>query len=390
VSQPTFAVRSDRADYAGCITCHDVERFKTKDHGNWNACAGCHELAGGDMESDRVTARVLRAQPGTVTFLMPPAAHPGLAGNPIQQCADCHKVALPPASARKGARFDHAQHVGKDATAESCAACHAKRIDLAESSGSIGLEAAAPGSRVIGIDDLLTFDPAACQACHPGISVDPDSLSRPESRDVPEFSHAHHLRKAPDPARPGERMQCSTCHPFEAGKSPTQPPRLVSTLEGARSCTLCHQHDAAHAPWTGRIHGSDVQSCAVCHADRMPRRGFRAPAESQGLVSLSGPQHHPDDRACEECHLDTLSSLPPSTAVIEASGALFAIHAGNRYPADCRACHWALDVRTLGAQASTLDARRREGGSLVGFPGGNGSAEMRARFLHEPVLGVQR
>jgi hypothetical protein len=102
-------------------------------------------------------------------------------------------------------------------------------------------------------------------------------------------------------------------------------------------------------------------------------------------VTLSGPQHHPDDRACQECHLDTLASLPPSTAVIEASGSLFTIHAGNKYPGDCRACHWALEVRTIGARVSTLETRRREGASLVGFPGGTGSAEMRARFLDEPA-----
>lgn len=390
VREPTYAIRADRADYAGCIACHDVERFKTKDHGNWNACVDCHAFGQRDMKSNRVTAQVLRAQPGAVTFLMPPVAHPGLAGKPIQQCADCHKAALPPAASRLGARFDHAQHVPKDASAESCAACHAQRIDRADSSTSIGLAASVRAGRVIGVADLLTFDPAACQACHPGIAVDPELITRVQSRDVPEFSHAHHLEKATDPSRPGAPVQCATCHPFEAGKSATKPPQLVSTLEAAQNCTLCHQHDAAHAEWTGKLHGSDVQSCAVCHEDRMPPREFRARAESPSLVTLSGPQHHPDDRGCEQCHLDTLSALPPSTAVIEASGALFTIHAGNKYPADCRGCHWALDVRTLGAQASTRETRRREGASLVGFPGGGESAEMRARFLHEPVLGVQR
>jgi hypothetical protein len=201
-------------------------------------------------------------------------------------------------------------------------------------------------------------------------------------RIVPEFSHAQHMKRPVDPARAA--MQCATCHPFNASKgAKSNEPKLVSTLAGAADCTMCHQHDAAHAEWTGKIQGSDVASCKVCHEDRMPSRTFHPVAKTSSLIALSGAQFHPDDRSCEQCHLDTMSAQPPSTAVIEASGSLFTIHGNNKYPGDCRSCHWALEVKSLGNEGPTLATRRREGASLVGFPGGKDAGDMRARFLGE-------
>jgi hypothetical protein len=224
---------------------------------------------------------------------------------------------------------------------------------------------------------LLTFDQDACTTCHPGIAIDAASLAPAEPRPVREFSHAHHMASATDPAQPGAAVQCATCHDVATSTRG----ELVGTLPRAQDCTMCHVHDAEHAPWTGRIHGADVASCAVCHEDRMPPLSFRRANVASAQVTLSGAQHHPDDRSCAECHLDTVGSQAPSTGLVSASGALFTIHAGNKYPADCRSCHWALPLASLGNQSPTLESRRREGASLTDFPGGTQTDGMRLLFL---------
>jgi hypothetical protein len=310
-----------------------------------------------------------------VAFVMPDAAHPGLAGKPAQACAECHKAALPVATSRaSGKRFDHAQHVARDPARGNCSTCHPTSLLQGDTTATKG---ALP---------VVTFDAGVCTTCHPGATIDPASIARVQPRSVPAFSHAQHMQKAHDPARPDALVECTTCH-AAAAKDPGRP---VGTLARAVDCTMCHAHDAEHAQWTGGIQGTDVESCARCHVDRMPALAAAAPASPRAFVALNGPQFHPADRACSACHMDTQATraMPPST--IEVSGALFTIHAENRYPSDCRACHWAVKSNLLGDQSPTLATRKREGASMAGFPGGEsmsgfpggeGADVMRQRFL---------
>jgi predicted CXXCH cytochrome family protein len=367
VGSREFPVRADRKGYAGCITCHDVERFKTKAHGQWDGCVACHDFGNETMKSNRVAAQVQRALPGSVRFEMPSTPHPGLSDRSSQTCAECHKAAIPAAkSTSSSQRFDHSQHVARNPTPESCDACHHTRRE--------STAAAQAGPNV-------TFDVNACDACHPGARIDPRSLEGIAARNVPAFSHAQHMQHAKDPRKPDQLVRCSTCHAIDEPK----PGQIVGTIEGAANCTMCHAHDAAHAAWTGKIQGAQVESCARCHEDRMPviastptvgERAAYAPR-----VTLSGGQFHPVGRACSECHIDTPSASKPSTSVIAVSGALFTLHAGNNYPGDCRSCHWALKSNSLGDQSPSLATRKREGASLERFPGGSEAAEMRRRSL---------
>jgi hypothetical protein len=237
------------------------------------------------MKSNRVEAQVLRSEPGAVRFELPAAAHPGLIGQPAESCADCHKAALPAKTTRasRSARFDHAQHVAKDAAPQSCAVCH---LDVATADGSTHIGVPFSGAVPAALDpaSLLTFDQDACTTCHPGIAIDAASLAPAEPRTVREFSHAHHMARATDPARPGAAVQCATCHDVATSTRG----QLVGTLPRAQDCTMCHVHDAEHAPWTGRIHGADVASCAVCHEDRMPPLSFRRANVASAQVTLSG------------------------------------------------------------------------------------------------------
>ncbi len=368
-----FPVRSDRKGYVGCITCHDVERFKTKDHGHWDGCVGCHDFGDGPMKSNRVSAQVVRALPGSVKFVMPPTPHPGLSDRTSQTCAECHKAAIPTAkSTTSSQRFDHAQHVARNPTPESCDACHRTRT---ESTAVVEANRSAPSD---------TFDVNACEACHPGARIDTLSLKGIAPRDVAAFSHAQHMQRAKDPRSPDQLVRCTTCHAIDEPK----PGRLIGTIEAAANCTMCHEHDAAHAKWTGNIQGAEVESCARCHENRMPAIASASAAGDRALtaanpprVTLSGGQFHPAGRECKECHLDTPSTSMPSSDVIAVSGALFTLHAGNNYPGDCRSCHWALKSNSLGDQSPSLATRKREGAGLEGFPGGKESAAMRRRAL---------
>jgi hypothetical protein len=112
----------------------------------------------------------------------------------------------------------------------------------------------------------------------------------------------------------------------------------------------------------------------------MPMLALAAPVSARTSVAVSGAQFHPNDRACAACHIDSHAVVPAPASTIEVTGALFTIHAENRYPTDCLACHWAMKSTLLGDQSPTLATRKREGASMTGFPGGAGSHAMRQRF----------
>lgn len=369
---PTFVLSADRTGYAGCMSCHDVPHFRAPNHGRWDECTSCHAFGEGDPKTLRPKAAVDRIAVGDIAFQMDAQSHPGLAPKPDQDCAACHRASLPARPSRiAGRRFEHASHLGRDPQSTDCEVCHTGIAHSAQSA-AIGSPWDAVRAEARGIERRLTFDSAVCTVCHPGIRVDPDSLTPPARRDVVAFGHADHMGKARDP-RSGELVTCSSCHAFD----PSERGGDIGVRAEALTCVQCHQHDAEHAAFTGGIGAEGVASCEHCHTSGLPRIGV--PLEVDRVrVALNGPQHHPTDRACVECHVQ---ELPGKLAPVSAVLATFPKPGGDRSPhtiagrpgdKTCYDCHWAIkDNRVPPEQRAGGFARKSDGNFLSNFPGGD-------------------
>lgn len=378
-AMPTYAVRSDSASYQqGCMRCHDVERFRTKDHGNWQACVDCHTIGVGDMKTNRLLADVDRSAPGSVTFSMPPQKHPGIVDKPAQACEECHKAPVRELPTRiEKTRFDHAAHLREGFTAADCDRCHVTRINATTSSSQIGSPWKGGAASGVAPEALLTFDIGACNECHAGIRVEPSSIARHVEQRPHEFSHAAHLKHAGQPDRTD--MLCTTCHPFAASATTEAAAggataRLVGTRPEAANCTLCHQHDAGHAAWTGKLATSEAASCVRCHVDRMPEPKA-VPAIDRALVALTGMQLHPPGRACTECHTGQGESPLRWVDVASPIGQQPHPHKDNGYPDTksiaCHECHWAVEIDPISEDKRAKGPiRASEGTDLTRFAGG--------------------
>lgn len=352
----TYAVRPDRAGYAGCASCHDVPRFRAKEHGRWDACAGCHDFASGGDGVDAPVAKLERPISGRTLFRVPSQSHPGLGSPPTAACSSCHRAPLPATPSRiAGVRFDHAAHLAKAPDAARCDACHVG-VSSSGASADVG--------RVAGTSSAprRSWSENACAGCHPGIEV--VELGAPSVRavEVPEFSHAAHLAKAT--ALDGSRATCLTCHDADAdaaGKS-------VTTKRGANDCTMCHGHgDEARARRSANVGSETTASCAACHDAGVPARGAKLELEVR-VATISGKQHHPASPDCGACHRAPRSEPIPHASIARLEPCP-RIHAQGR-PSGCEGCHWA-SVSPSGHpwRGKEKDMRRTLGAELDGFPG---------------------
>lgn len=369
--EPTFALRPDRAGYAGCTSCHAVPRFRTKEHGNWERCTSCHTFGAGAasgpdaMRTNRPVAAVERPPSRSTLFRVPSQRHPGLTGTPAKECLDCHRAPLPETPSRiRGIAFDHAAHLAVASDAQRCDTCHRAAMGAAKRSADLGRAA---GVSAASMRASWTID--ACQSCHLGIETIGDG--RPfESRTVVEFSHEAHLARAK--GSDGKPEACVTCHAVDAdaaGKSAT-------TLPKALDCTLCHAHDEARAPRTGNHSGTDVTSCAVCHDQGVPAVGSK-PTFELLAARVSGGQFHPTDGKCAECHSAArVEPLEPVDVAWLEVPDRFEIHANGK-PEACAQCHWAAPDERPGTGYDSTDKvrglRASKGNELPGFPGVEGA-----------------
>ncbi|HEX5053686.1 MAG TPA: cytochrome c3 family protein [Planctomycetota bacterium] len=412
----TFGVRSDRASFAGCQTCHDNAPWAlpphdgwslTRDHGAWQRCTVCHPGGNADYQHARPVAQVRRRRPGT--FHIDSQAHPFITTKPrettARDCAECHRgriVQLP--SRVADAPFRHSAHLPDKPTAAACARCHDSRIVPTVTSGEIGTVAAGPNGQRIdlianlangpGAKDLvgLTYDPAACTACHLGSPPVPmrsyAAYEQEAARPVVEFSHGRHLGK------PGG-IGCLDCHAFDA----TDVAAPVTTLPDALDCTKCHDHGDRAATSSG-VTAAEVRGCRQCH-----QRGVPAPTDEAHTPTFSIPalritdiaggarQFHPATDRCDTCHVTMTGAelrIPSASQVVatrtfyqpnNAATAKTAIHRGNTSKftgdrIDCFLCHWtkayAQSAQERGGTTNpeTELIRSRQGDDLSRYPGG--------------------
>jgi len=410
----------DEHSFRGCQTCHETSAWAPvehgawwthENHGSWQSCTPCHDISNPSFADNRVVAQVERAHPAR--FRIESQKHPHIsveAGESIDEsCAECHRQPVKELPSRiREARFQHATHLPPNAGPETCVGCHGSVVSGAETSASIGL----PGAS----GHAVTYDAAACTACHLGSP--PEALAEPAGettpRRVPEFSHAGHVDKL---LTDGSAVGCTTCHD-PAGDTGDTP--VVGTRESALDCSMCHSHaaalpsDTARAPSTGQgITAAEVAACALCHIDELPVPGVDIDWPSAHIVdlaSLSGDsgsagQFHPSagssEGKCSSCHVNG-ERLISSTAAATGSRVFAvrgvyeeqqtrtlkpAIHREGARKKEvgvgCHDCHWTNTVGGSTGEGSpppnpeTDFNRQKYGDNLNNYPGGSSAASDR-------------
>ena len=369
VQPPSYTLRADREDYAGCMSCHDVAAFRAPHHGQWDNCSACHTFDGADhaaFKHTRPQVAVDRLVAGEVRFLVDAQRHPGLAGQVDQDCLACHRAALPVLPSRvNGARFEHSSHLPAQPTTQDCLACHSS-VSAAATSAGIGLAWQPERSEAASAQQRASFSMAGCGSCHPGIRIDERSLTQPTPKNTVAFNHADHMAKARDPLT-GQPVSCVTCHDFD----PKQRGSEIGVRPTASSCVQCHAHDDAHAQWTGGVGAAEAASCARCHTDAVPTPDVPVLVQ-RARIALQGKQHHPPGMGCFECHLqEPLGRLAEVSAVLSSFPKGDRQHLGGR-PAGCSDCHWSKAPPSFPEAAVDAATRRQLGNSLLNFPGQKG------------------
>ena len=343
----TFLLMEERVGFDGCMTCHgksdDYNAPGHEEPGFWqNNCADCHSFGTSDLAQDRPVAAVDRLSVGEVRFLVPPQQHPGLGVPKDLDCRECHKGPMPESPSRLlDARFEHAAHLTRNATAKECLTCHAE-VGGARTSAKIGLawtDEAPSGDALL---ERLSFDMGSCAKCHPGIEVDPASIEKRVRREVNEFDHAAHLAVPAERSPDGAKMDCSSCHTPVSGLEGRG--QDIGVLPGAADCTQCHGHDDKRAPHSRSIDMTQVGSCNTCHDAQYPGIGEKL-VTPRAHAALAVTQVHPVDRGqCADCHvLHPTKPIEPIVAVMATVKKGVSRHPDGLPDGGCAECHWVRD-----------------------------------------------
>lgn len=391
-SRSDVVIAPEVKGYDGCVSCHDLTAWKTRRHGDWgragerDACVSCHLFGAGDMKKDRPRAEVVRPEPGALAFTMPAQRHPGIVGPPSESCSECHRAPVPELPSRiVRAHFEHASHLPPEPTAEHCAACHARTVDAAKGSRDLGttLAGEAITAETHPAQYGRTYDADACARCHAGLV--PEVLPSPVARatTVVEFPHAKHVGKD---GPGGRKMDCATCHDARA----TAPGEPIGTRESAAACVQCHQHATVGGEplylHTGNLADDDVRSCARCHDAGVPAIDAVLARASSDVARVSGAQHHPPGRGCQECHLAPVSEVVaaverfdrPESGRKRLSGRESDAHeVVSIKDSNCHGCHWAPNKDSVATAGSHDLAREAVGASLDRYPGAESESPRR-------------
>jgi len=381
----TFVVKATAGTHEGCLTCHAGARWEPAGHGDWEAqgCTACHAFDGRSLLEDRPTVPVRRRR--VQSFVIEKQVHPHISGNEDptllfeRSCSECHRGRIADLPSRLMTRsFSHATHLPPSPTAEHCSDCHAGRIEGAESSAMIGAFLA---GRPLDLEDPsevnagLSYDLGACGECHRGDPPQPLPLAfaEVEPLDVIDFSHAGHLGKTgPD----GVVITCLSCHDPRNGRADR-----IGIKSAAETCVQCHDHGPGpKGEISGGVSPAEAATCARCHVGPMPVDGVVEVQRSriQELVGDLG-QHHPEGRACSECHRTAASAFastefPTGDHVFaeggyDEDGRRDQHHDGflrEQQGVQCFDCHWR---RLRNFQIESPSNRLERGSDLDGWPG---------------------
>lgn len=288
---------------AACLTCHAdspaVDAVHENDHGGRASCADCHEQGtGADVVSATVTrVEMVLVQSGLPTSTVEPRPVSSAA------CARCHDVRTGTLeSSRVNIRVSHAEPL---AAGMNCTDCHGAVGHLGEAGRS-----AVSMERCLGCHDGTTAA-AECVTCHTTdiATTGRDSLVRDDGRVTGSGTYQYPTVVASD-------TDCSGCHQVETQCDPCHglrlphPDRFVegyhakdAAFEKKETCFRCHdtrdcqschrpftvghadnwKTDHASAAWDagcgchGRGVNEDVPICVYCHDN--------APAQMVGSLS---------------------------------------------------------------------------------------------------------
>lgn len=407
--------------YGGCRTCHsDCDKaamFATaaglhasspegESELGWSrepddgarACTECHAFGAAPMLENRRSATVERVAAEAFGFLG--NAHPHITTAPttgakLDDCAECHVATTVSdlLSRVKQRPFRHDVHlspagsVSEEEASAECLTCHT----TARSADAAGALVAGLDGATYAVSQLAgagaTNAENGCAACHRSqrVLISPEGAA-PAPRNVAHFAHADHGTVA-----------CAACHEPVATPEPGGP--TMTSYTGA-NCTECHDHkaDSGNAAHTGRIAGSEIDSCATCHgADDVAGRGVphrqadpasqddpRYVVELEIFAKFDGIQYHPvpgDDnyRTCSACHQTeeaiTLAQKDRPDHIRAEILENFHTDGRGKSGTSCYGCHWRRPASAanifpdepLGAETGRV--RTAIGGDLKSFPG---------------------
>lgn len=417
-SREDFPFDADRSKhrYGDCVGCHDAGGWQTGEskaaplHGStggdstgWRRCGDCHEFGEPDMKKVRPMVADLARFTGR-TFRFPANTHPDITTRGVElgaapsggqpprtaiDCSECHRAKVPELDTRLRQRtFRHATHLAKDATQQSCLACH-PRAD----------SAATPAA--LGGDGARTYSLESCERCHWGGKVE-EALADgegPAVRRVARFPHGPHVKS---PKLQQEGGACVQCHAVAADGED------VTTLPQAAACNGCHDHvdNGPNDPDYEGLFGGIVGTCGKCHAAEVGgQRVTSVPVPNSVLTAgqtvfagFADPQHHPLDRACTDCHKRIAggAAAAPWLAVARPVGPdhLLALHPVRVHDPklgvppqaapECLQCHWtkvdglvdqargapgSADEKRARAEPDSLATRKDYGNLHADYPG---------------------
>jgi hypothetical protein len=209
-------------------------------------------------------------------------------------------------------------------------------------------------------DSLGAVNPSKCAACH-----------QKESR----LEHA--VEQARARFGPSAKTDCTTCHAFTLGGTPSgKPPASVHHVPGAEDCSRCHLATQGDTPAV-TVHGTSecVQchrphedripqpgACAECHADIGTTHAARGKTATEVCTTCHEHQHAAASVAlstCTECHAEHEPKVPASALFAGGHEACVGCHRPHDFERKaavaCQSCH--AGVHALAA--SSVPAHNR-------------------------------
>jgi len=246
---------------AGCVGCHDRERFEPHAFSRELHERAVLPLEGRHAELECSACHAKPREDAPRVFR----------GTPVR-CVDCHE------DAHRGF-FEAHGGTNEDGEPLSCSVCH----------GATAFDAIEPGAfdhaQRTGFAVREAHAQEACTSCHP-LADEPDHAGRRFGRVSEHF---------------GPYRGCVSCHedPHEGA---FDAPGMSAEVDGRRDCARCHQESSfrafpdgfEHGRWTGfELKGDHAMAaCTACHAPlRTPDAQGRTWARATGS-------------ACADCHDD--------------------------------------------------------------------------------------
>jgi DmsE family decaheme c-type cytochrome len=203
----------------------------------------------------------------------------------------------------------------------ACESCHGPGAKHAETTSASDIVNPAKGGAAKA-DQI-------CLKCHLNQPTQVGRIHSSHAKDQVACTSCHAIHKGPQSLRPTRlasiNEQCATCH--RSIWAQFQKPYKHRLVEGAMSCTDCHNPHGTLLGASLRLVAGDERGCFRCHGDkRGPFTFEHPPMKTDGCIACHEPHGSANPRmltrhevrlVCLECHSNigvrnTIGGVPPS------------------------------------------------------------------------------